>query len=117
MSRTHFQLSELELAELKSAFRDLVNYEAEDPCAPIDPLTYRSPDGDTCLHVAAMRGNLRVVQLLIKAGIDVNTRGDMGYTPLQYAATSEVVDFLLKSGADPHIKNEFGSSPIGWSRS
>jgi hypothetical protein len=40
------------------AFADLLNYEAQDPTSPIDPLTYRAPDGDTCLHIAAHRGDL-----------------------------------------------------------
>jgi ankyrin repeat protein len=110
-------LSELERTELASAFSDVINYDAEDPLAPIDPLTYRSPDGDSCLHIAAIRGNrgnLRAVQLLVSAGLDVNERGDMGYTPLHYARTPEVVAFLLQNGADPGIKNEFGNSPVGW---
>jgi ankyrin repeat protein len=108
------QLSPSEIAELKAAFSDLINYESDDPCAPIDPLTYVSPDGDNCLHIAAHRGNLRAVELLIKAGLDVNQQGDMGYTSLHYASTPEVVTFLLAKGASKAIKNEFGKSPIGW---
>jgi ankyrin repeat protein len=107
-------LSTSELAELQAAFADRINYESEDPFEPIDPLTYCAPDGDNCLHVAAHRGDLRSVELLIKAGLDVNKQGDMGYTPLHYAATPEVVAFLLAQGASPTIENEFGKSPIGW---
>ena len=66
---------------------------------PIEPLTYVAPDGDTCIHVASHRGNLRAVELLIKAGVDVNRQGDMGSTPLHYAATPEVAFFLIASGA------------------
>lgn len=111
------QLSKLtseELAELQTAFSDLLNYESDDPCKPIDPLTYCAPDKDNCLHVAAQRGNLRAAQLLVKAGFNVNQQGDMGYTPLHYAATPELVSFLLAHGASTTIKNEFGTSPIGW---
>jgi ankyrin repeat protein len=107
-------LSPSEVAELQAAFRDLLNYESEDPFAPINPLTYRAPDGDTCLHVAAHRGNLRAVELLLKAGLNINEQGDMGYTPLQYATTPEVVQLLLSRGASSTIVNEFGQSPIGW---
>gem|GEM_PF-4776807 len=81
---------------------------------PIDPLTYIAPDGDTCLHIAAHRGNLRAVQLLVKAGLDPDRQGDMGYTALHYASTPEVVEFLLGCGASRTIKNEFGKSPVGW---
>ena len=109
-------LSQPELAELKVEFADLLNYESDDPCTPIDPLTYRSPESDTCLHIAALRGNLRAVELLVKAGLDVNKQGDMGYTPLHYASTPEVIAFLLAHGASRDIKSEFGNSPVGWGK-
>lgn len=105
------QLTEVELSELRAAFGDVTNYESEDPEAPIDPLSYVAPDGDTCLHIAAHRDDLESIRLLLKAGLDVNARGDMGYTPLHYARSREVFDVLLASNADPSIKNEFGKVP------
>ena len=111
--RTHMQrLSASELAELHAAFADLLNYESEDSTDPIDPLTYVAPDGDTCLHVAARRGNLRVVELLVKAGLNVNQPGDMGSTPLHCASETDVIAFLLASGASTQIQDEFGRYPI-----
>lgn len=110
------QLTPAELAELELAFRDLLNYEGDDPTAPIDPVTQVTPEGDSCLHIAALRGDLRSVELLVKVGVDVNLQGDMGYTPLHYARTPEVVEFLLTHGARKDIKNEFGKAPIGWDR-
>jgi ankyrin repeat protein len=107
-------LSPSEFAELQIGFADLINYESEDPCEPINPLTYCAPDGDNCLHVAAHRGDLRMVELLVKAGSDINKQGDMGYTPLHYASTPEVIALLLAHGASTTIENEFGKSPIGW---
>ena len=107
------KLSSAEMDELIKEFRDLINYESEDPGKPIDPLTYVSPDGDTCLHIAALRGNLRVVELLLKAGLDVNRQGDMGYTPLHYAKTQPVINCLIENGASTSIENEFGRKPIG----
>ena len=106
------QLSPAEIAELKLAFADLLNYESEDPCTPIDPLTYCAPDNDNCLHIAAHRGDLRNVQLLVRAGLDVNRPGDMGYTPLHYASTPEVFYFLVESGSSQLVKNEFGNIPV-----
>ena len=107
-------LSPSELAELQVAFADVLNYESDDPCAPIDPLTYRAPHSDNCLHIAAHRGNLRAIELLVKAGLDINQQGDMGYTPLHRASTPEVIAFLLAHGASQSIKNEFGECPVGW---
>jgi len=108
-------LSAEEQAQLAEAFAHVINYGSDDPSDPIDPLTYLAPDGDTCLHIAAFGGNLRAVQLLVREGLDVNAKGDMGYTPLHYALTAEIAQFLLASGADSSIVNEFGQFPIGWS--
>lgn len=107
-------LSLSELNELQAAFSDVINYESEDPFAPIDPLTYCAPDGDTCLHIASHRGNLRALELLLKAGLSIDRQGDMGCTALHYAKTPEIVAYLLDSGASPDIKNEFGKAPKGW---
>ncbi len=108
-------LSAEEKAELLEAFAHMANYGSNDPTEPIDPLVYVAPDGDTCLHIASFAGNLRAVQLLVREGLNVNAKGDMGYTPLHYASTVEIVEFLLASRADSSIVNEFGRSPVGWS--
>ena len=108
-------LSSSELAELQSAFADVINYDSDNPFDPIDPLTYRAPDRDTCLHIAAHRGNRRAVELLLKAGFDVNDQGDMGSTALhyaEYAKAGDVVALLLAHGASRDIRNEFGK-PAG----
>jgi ankyrin repeat protein len=100
---------------LEAAFSDLINFEAEDPLQPVDPLTYLTPEGDSCLHVAAGRGDLQAVKLLVEAGLDVNLRGDLGNTPLHYArkgAHDQVVKLLIGQGALPHLENEIGEKAI-----
>jgi ankyrin repeat protein len=107
-------LTDAEIKELQERYADVVNYEGDDPLAPIHPLTYVAPDGDNLLHIAAYRGDLRAVQLLVKGGLDVNQRGDMGCTPLHYArmrAKHDVSAFLLDHGASESIENEFGKLP------
>jgi len=99
---------------LRAAFKDLINYGADNPLEPIDPLSYRTPEGDSCLHIAAMRGDLRAVQLLLNAGLDANLLGDLGNTPLHYAliaAHQDVVEHLVSRGANPYIVNELGKKP------
>lgn len=108
------KLTNDELAELRQIFRDLTNYDSEDPTEPIDPLTWREGDGDNCLHYAACWGNSRAVELLLKAGLDVNGQGDMGYTALHYARHykhDDVAELLLEHGASEDIRNEFGKLP------
>ncbi len=109
------RLTESELEELNQLFYSyhLINYYDDDPLAPIDPLTYVSSDGDSCLHIAAWVGDLRAVELLVKAGMDVNRLGDMEMTPLHCAGTPEVAQFLLSHGADTNLVNLFGTSPVG----
>lgn len=108
-------LDDNEIKWLKLAFRDLLNYESSDPDCSIDPLTYRDPGGDNCLHIAAYRGNSVAVQLLLKAGLDVNSVGEMGSTPLHYASQKGhfgVVKILMANGALKDIHNKFGELPI-----
>ncbi|MEJ2653239.1 MAG: ankyrin repeat domain-containing protein [Gammaproteobacteria bacterium] len=108
------KLTQNELDLLREIFSDLINYDSEDPTEPIDPLTWHEADGDTCLHYAACRGSLRAVELLLKAGLNVDQPGDMGCTPLHYAKLykhDEVAKLLLQYGASDKIRNEFGKLP------
>jgi ankyrin repeat protein len=103
-----------EVAEIQKRYHYLVNYEADDPSSPIDPLTYTDSNGDHLLHIAAQRGDLRTVELLVKAGLDIDQTGDMGCTALHYAKLNgkdDVANFLLSHGASTSIRNDFGRLP------
>lgn len=105
-------LSDDELFELHSTFSYLTNYDVENPCAPIDPTTYVAPDGDTCLHFAARLNNVRAIQLLLKAGLDINTRGDMQETALHCAYASDSFEAklcLIEHGADKTAIDSLGT--------
>ena len=108
-------LTEEQVAELRSRYSLLINYEGDDPTAPIDPLTYRAADGDHLIHIAAFTGDLRTVEWLLDAGEDINAVGDMGETPAHNAASNlhkDVFELLVGRGADLTIKSEFGTTPI-----
>lgn len=103
-----------EIGELQRRFSDLLNYEAEDVTSAIDPLTWRSPGGDSCLHYAAMRGDEDSIRMLVKLGVEVNLAGDMGQTALDYARTfghTDAARALTKLGADQLIRDQFGKPP------
>ena len=60
----------------------------------------------TALHVASQIGALKIVQELVKVGMDVNSKDSTGRTPLIYACSKKdikVVKFLLDSEADPSL--------------
>lgn len=59
--------------------------------------------GDTVLHIAAGRGDLALVRLLLNKGARAEAKNNMGQTALITAAGSgkpEIIDSLLKKGAD-----------------
>jgi ankyrin repeat protein len=72
------------------------------------------PEGDSCLHIAVSRGDIRAIKLLISAGLDLNKKGDMSCTPLHIAYGEKqkaVIELLIQSGADTNAVDEFGRIP------
>lgn len=65
--------------------------------------------GKTALHIAAERGSLRIVQLLLEHDVDVDMADASGRTALHYA---EVVTLLLAGGADSEARDGEGRSPL-----
>ena len=79
----------------------------------------KDDDGDTALSVAARKGDLPLVQMLLTvSGIDINTQSEKGYTPLHEACRfgkEEIVTaLLLIKGLDLSIKDNMGYSAVDW---
>ena len=72
-------------------------------------------DDWSLLHHTSLNGNLKVCQLLIEHGNDVNDTTSSRYTPLHLACINgnfEVCKLLLQSGANSTITNSYGQTPI-----
>jgi ankyrin repeat protein len=72
----------------------------------VDPLS------GPALHMAS---DTTVVELLLEYGVNVDVRGEGGYTPLHEAAHNlklQVLVVLLNRGADPRALTEFGETAL-----
>lgn len=71
--------------------------------------------GTTALEHAVKNGNRQMVQLLLAAGADVNTRDQGGQTVLMMVnddATTDLVWDLLNAGANVNEKDKEGNTPL-----
>lgn len=77
---------------------------------PIDPSTKAGP-----LHVAAAKGYLTVIKLLLEAGFSPHKQDADGWTPLHAAChweQQEAAEYLAAYGANFNIRNSLGQRPI-----
>jgi len=72
----------------------------------------RDSFGGTALHAAMFQDNMKIVELLIDAGLDVNAQGTYNkYTPLHdavWANNLTAAKLLIKYGAKTNIKSRDG---------
>ena len=64
---------------------------------------------------AAFSHNIPALELMLKVGFDVNTRGGEGFTPVGHAALRGHVDtvrLLIARGADLEIRNDYGGTAL-----
>jgi len=74
-------------------------------------------DGDTPLHAAAQRGNIKILQMLLAAGANPNAKNKVGGTALMWAGVGgreEAARLLIDHGADASLKDEMGMTASAW---
>jgi hypothetical protein len=77
-------------------------------------LQAKNAEGDQALHLAALRDDLAMIELLLEAGADVNAKGAKGWTPLYYAGSidsKEASIALLENGASRDALNDASQKP------
>lgn len=68
----------------------------------------------SALHLAALKGNVEMLRLMLDCHADANITNDQGSTPLHLAVDvdkPEAAQLLLHMRANPHAKNNFGRTP------
>ncbi len=78
--------------------------------------TVRDDEGDTALHLVCGQPHcddmFNIIKHLIKYGVNVNTHGYNGNTPLMVAHNEDVIKLLIENGADVNARNNDGKTPI-----
>jgi ankyrin repeat protein len=83
------------------------------PAKEFGRLSTRS--GNTIIHFAAQRGDLRLIQSLHFRGLDVNIKNRHGVTPLAAASRRghrSLVEFLISIGAKVDSQDKRGLTPL-----
>lgn len=79
------------------------------------PLVRRAQAAPTPLMAAAIRGDAKAVEHLLRLGVDVDARGRGGRTALfeaSLAGHADCVAALLAHGADPFVRDWRGRTPL-----
>ena len=85
------------------------------PLAEVKPETPTGKATKISIHNAANAGNIEAVNEHLAAGVDVNTKGIGGMTPLHRAAREghkDTVEFLIANSADVNAKDKMGRVPL-----
>jgi ankyrin repeat protein len=73
------------------------------------------PHGWSLLHLAAYRGNARLMMLVLQLGVEPDGKSSRGHTPLHVAVArgnADAVDLLLEYGADASYAAPGGNTPF-----
>jgi len=77
-----------------------------------DPNFWVSKYPQTPLHLAAWKGNVKIVDQLLEAGAKINETDGCGETPLHEATDCEVVRRLVNAGAEVNHRSNSRKTPL-----
>lgn len=81
----------------------------------VEYLVAKGGDFGAILRKESGVGNLKVIEMLLKRGIDIESPNNHGITPLIYAIRKNNIDsakFLLEKGADFDKQDKYGWPPL-----
>ncbi|KAI0347159.1 ankyrin [Trametopsis cervina] len=82
-----------------------------------DTLDWANADGKTALHIASQRGNEELVRMLCDLGADVDLSDNEGNTPLHYASAWGHIPLLIERGCQYNVRNNDGFTPSDYAYS
>lgn len=100
--------------KLEELFKFYMEFPAFDE-VDLQSVNQCGPFGQFPIHLAASRGVIEELTVLISNGADIDIRGEHGLSPLHLATlrdNTEAVLLLLHSGCDPNIKNDWKQTPL-----
>ena len=71
--------------------------------------------GGSALHLAAGFGHVRVAEVLLDRGWDIEAKSDYGWRPLHYAAVEghlQMIQLLLRRGAMVDCQSNHNTTPL-----
>ena len=80
-------------------------------------LLSQRPRDLSCLHLSAMKGNTKLVELFVRGGMSINFENNKKDTPVLWAVRYnhlDTVKYFLDHGADINQGNDKGSTPLYW---
>ncbi|WP_082707018.1 ankyrin repeat domain-containing protein [Pseudomonas sp. EpS/L25] len=104
--------AEKKLALLLKEYSTLPEYS----CIECNDVNSLSLFGDRPIHIAATRGDVDALKLLLDYGANIDCKGEHGCTPLHFAVEQgkkDAVAYLLMQGANAEILDDDGLSPVG----
>ncbi|XP_043493997.1 BRCA1-associated RING domain protein 1-like isoform X2 [Polistes fuscatus] len=91
----------------------ITNYQL--PRSVAKNINKRNPKGETSLHAACIKGQKEIVESLLNAGANPNTKDNANWSPLQECINLgfyEICKLLLKAGAYPNIPGIDNRTPL-----
>lgn len=78
---------------------------------------YKNADGDCALFYAALRGDLKQIEIMIKSGANLNSQNNFGETSLISVCRSgnlTIAKLLVDAGANLNLQTHKGDSALIW---
>jgi ankyrin repeat protein len=120
-------LSSPQPAQTKPTFGELTKAILEDDLYLVPELLKKEPelvndkdrDGNSALHYAVWKGDIRIVREILKYRCDLNTKNKWEFTPLHEIVrreetndTKDIALLLLKKGAEVNALTWYGNTPL-----